>query len=225
MGVDSLWDGFVASLPVIGKAWPTVIGLIIVALVVGFAAGRFMFSERIATLKGRIEARDEKISDYDQKLEGASPDEARKRIEALELQVKALSPRRLTEEQKTVMVRSLAGVRANIGIGKDMAVADASAFTGDLASVFQQAGWGVSLPAFLGMGGPQPSSGLGFEIDNNNPQQAERAVQTAMAAAGLRFDALPPRPRPQRPSPPPGVAIPPQPAPPDVRLVVTTKLA
>lgn len=92
-----MWGGFVASLPVIGKAWPTVIGLIIVALVVGFAAGRFMFSERIATLKSRIEARDEKISDYDQKLEGASPDEARKRIEALELQVKALSPRRPPE--------------------------------------------------------------------------------------------------------------------------------
>jgi hypothetical protein len=43
----------------------------------GWAAGRFMFGERIETLKARLEA-------YKEKLDGASPDQVARKIAALE---------------------------------------------------------------------------------------------------------------------------------------------
>jgi len=145
-------------------------------------------SSTLSSLEGRLKLKDDQISDYKDKLSGATPLEAKKRIEALELQVTALSPRRLTTEQKAQISNSLAGAAGSINIGSDMAVADAKPLAADLASAFQAAGWRVNLPMFMGLSDP-PASGLGLRIANpSQPSQVDKRVQAALRAANLVFD-------------------------------------
>ncbi|MGD0565270.1 MAG: hypothetical protein ABSA66_19550 [Roseiarcus sp.] len=186
-----------------------------------WAAMNWTYSSQITNLQSRLSLRDDQIADYKTKLGGATPDEAKKRLDALELQVKALSPRRLTEGQKAKIVQSLKGSSGIIEIVQDMGAPDAKAYTGDLALVFQAAGWVVSLPAALGLGNPPPS-GVGLMVANPAAMQPiELATKRALEAAGIAFD-IQQQNRPQRPTLPPIVpALPPQP---NVGLLITTKL-
>ena len=122
-----------------------------------WGAMSWSYSSQIANLQSRLSLKDDQIADYKTKLEGATPDEAKRRLDALELQVKALSPRRLTEEQKGKIGQSLKGSLGSIQIIQDMGAPDAKAYTADLALAFQAAGWAVALPAVLGLGNPPPS--------------------------------------------------------------------
>jgi len=189
-----------------------------------WGAMSWSYSSQIANLQSRLSLRDDQIADYKTKLEGATPDEAKKRLDALELQVKALSPRRLTEEQKGKIVESLKGVSGTIEIVQDLGAPDAKAYTGDLALAFHAAGWVVNLPAVLGPGSPPPN-GVGLRVTNPAAlQPIELAVKRALEAAAIAFDIQQENrpPRPNLPSSLAGLAtFPPQP---DVGLLITTKL-
>lgn len=186
-----------------------------------WAAMNWTYSSQITNLQSRLSLRDDQIADYKTKLEGATPDEAKRRLDALELQVKALSPRRLTEDQKGKIIQSLKGVSGTIQIVQDIAAPDVRAYTADLALAFQAAGWSVAIPAVLGIGNPPPS-GVGLRVENPAAMQPiEIAVKRALEDAGIAFD-IQQENRPPRPTPPPGApALPPQP---DVGLLITTKL-
>jgi len=196
---------------------------IAVVLIAGVMWGIFSwgYSSRIEDFQSRLALRDDQISDYKTKLNGATPDEAKRRLDALELQVKALSPRRLTEEQKGEIIQSLRGVSGVIEIAQDMGAPDAKAYTGDLALAFQAAGWSVGLTAVLGQGNPPPT-GVGLRVANPVAMQPiELAAKNALSAAGIAFDVQQQN-RPPRPILPSGVSVmPPQP---DVGLLITTKL-
>jgi hypothetical protein len=196
------------------------IGLVILGGII-WGAMNWTYSSQINNLQSRLSLRDDQITDYKTKLEGATPDEAKKRLAALELQVKALSPRRLTEEQKAKIIQSLNGVSGTIQIAQDMGAPDAKAYTGDLALAFQAAGWAVSLPAVLGPGNPPPT-GVGLRVTNPAAMQPiELAAKRALDAAGIAFD-IQQENRAPRPNAPLGFpALPPQP---DVGLLITTKL-
>jgi hypothetical protein len=188
------------------------VAAILVAGIV-WAALDWKYSAQISDLQSRLSLRDDQINDYKNKLSGATPDEAKNRLDALELQVKALSPRRLTETQKDKIVQSLRGVSGNISIAQDMGAPDAKVYTGDLALAFQAAGWAVTLPAVLGVGNP-PRTGVGLRVANPAAlRPAELATKTALEAAGIAFDIQ-------------QETIPPWPisSQPDVGLLITTKL-
>lgn len=196
------------------------IAIVILAGII-WGAMNWTYSSQVTNLQSRLSLRDDQIADYKTKLEGATPDEAKNRLEALELQVKALSPRRLTEEQKDKIIQSLKGVSGTIEIAQDMGAPDAKAYRGDLALAFQAAGWIVSLPAVLGLGNPPPT-GVGLMVGNPAAMQPiELATKRALEAAAIVFD-IQQQNRPPRPVMPPSVpALPPQP---DIGLVITTKL-
>src|SRR4051812_48406351 len=59
----------------------------------------------IASLEHRLKLKDDRIADYERKLEGATPDEAKARIQALEHRLEALAPRRLSEEDKKMLAQ------------------------------------------------------------------------------------------------------------------------
>lgn len=177
------------------------------------------------SLEGRNKLQADQIADYKSKLSGASPDEAKARLDALEIQVRALSPRRLSEEQKEKFLSALGIIKGVIDITHDMAVADAKALTGDFAVTFQRAGWTVSLPAGMGIGNPPPS-GIALRVrDVKVLTPVQATVKHALEAADICFDLqLGLRLPHHRPKTPAGFpTIPDEPAL-DAELLITTKL-
>jgi hypothetical protein len=73
-------------------------------------------------------------------------------------------------------------MKGNISIVQDMAAADAKPLTADLASAFQAAGWGVSLPMIMGPSNV-PTSGLAVRVENpGNLRPVQQAVVSALKA-------------------------------------------
>ncbi|RWD69526.1 hypothetical protein [Mesorhizobium sp.] len=162
----------------------------------GWAIGRFMYGERIETLKTRIENRDEKIADYERKLGGASPDEARDKIDALERRLQALEPRSLSQGQIEKIGAILVRHPGAIDIIKDMGSPQANRLHSQLEKVFGQSGWQVRSPAAMGV--TRPNSGILLTTQSGD-QTTENAkcVMDAFSAAGLSFDLR------REPAPPP----------------------
>lgn len=148
------------------------------------------YSTQIEDLKSRISLRDDQLSDYKNKLNGATPDEAKKRLDSLELQVKSILPRRLTDAQKSKLKLILSVQAGTITIAQDMAVADAKAFSGDLASTFQSAGWRTILPGIMGVN-VVPPTGVALQVQNQaSLSPLEALTKKALEDAGIAFDIL-----------------------------------
>ena len=193
--------------------------LSVIALIV-WRALNWKFLGTIDNLKSRNDLQAAQIADYKDKLSGASPEEAKKRLDSLEIQVKALSPRRLTEEEKQKLFNMLKGFKGKIDIIHDAAAGDAKAYTADIASVFNDAGWELSLPMVMGVGMP-PRSGIALQVhDIKALEPIELAVKHALDAVGIQYDIQPAL----RRLPQGSFGYPNQPNP-DVGLLLTTKIA
>ncbi|WP_132250237.1 hypothetical protein [Methylobacterium segetis] len=146
------------------------------------------YSSRMESLEGRLKLKDDQIADYKEKLSGATPLEAKQRIDALEYQIKALSPRRISSDQKQIIINNLAGIKSIVSIAQDMAAPDAKQLSADLAAAFRGAGWGVMLPMVLGPSNVPPS-GIALRVrDANALQPIEVRARSALQAAGIEFE-------------------------------------
>ena len=79
--------------------------------------------------------------DYKDKLGGASPDEARARIDRLETQIGAFAPRRLTDDQRMRFAAILKRLSGTVDIAFDISAADARLLARDFVAAFDSAGW------------------------------------------------------------------------------------
>ncbi len=156
--------------------------LLIVGLV--WVAMRWRYGGVVETLEARLVGRDDKIKDYQEKLEGASPDEAKARIDALESRLQRLEPRRIEQEECDTAREILSKFSGAVAVTQDMQSPDARPLSITLAGIFQSAGWDVSSPAVLGPANP-PVEGIAVTIhDLNNPSDRDRAIFEAMDAIG-----------------------------------------
>jgi hypothetical protein len=176
-------------------------------------AARLYYAGRIESLDHRLKLKDDQLADYRNKLSGASPDEAKARLDALENQVRALSPRRLTADQREQLRSRLAQGTGAVHVVEDMACPDVRKYAGDFAWAFEAAGWLASKSMVMGPG-YHPPSGLGVLVpDPNNLTPAQTSVVNALRAAGADFDL-----HAQRPVWRPGDSEP------DAELLFTSKL-
>jgi len=166
--------------------WPLIItapwGFVPLALAIllaGWLAGRFMFAERIATLKERIES-------YKEKLGGATPDQAQKRIADLEQQLDDVrDKRRLTSDQLKRMGDALSGRQGKVEVM--LGGAEGAGVYGQVRRHFSQLGWIVHSG---GMAFPTPSKyGLRIYMPKE-PNDDDRTVLAAIEAAGLKCETL-----------------------------------
>lgn len=154
----------------------------------GLLIGRLWQSGVITNLESRIALRDDRIADYERKLDVASPDEAKQRLDALEKQIRALGPRTLSPDQMKAIGRRIAGQSAIIEITHDMAAADAKALTAAFAVTFQRAGWKTIQPMVMGLGN-HPPSGLALQVANPSQlRPIENTVKQALEDAGIEYD-------------------------------------
>lgn len=167
--------------------------LVWTAVITGAAwvAVNHLKSNQISDLTGRLALRDDEISDYRRKLSGASPDEAKARIDGLESRIDQLMPRRVTAGQREQIRAALSGLIGHVSIGSDMACADAPAVAAALAGAFTAAGWSVQNHGFMGLANP-PLSGLGVRVPNpNNLTGSQASIVAALRAADLVVEIQP----------------------------------
>ncbi|MGO9133783.1 MAG: hypothetical protein ACLP8A_07000 [Methylovirgula sp.] len=146
------------------------------------------YSSIINSYEGRIKLKDDQISEYKDKLNGATPAEAKARLDALESQLKALSPRRLSSEQRNLIARAISGTKATINIVHDGASPDANQFAGDFLWAFQAGGWTVVPSMGIGIGNPAPT-GLALRVvDPSALSAADKVIQNALEAAHVSYD-------------------------------------
>lgn len=172
---------------------------IMALLVAGFIVWRVMswaYKSRLDNAKSHIDLQDRQLGDYREKLDGASPDEAKARIAELEGKLSALAdelrPRTLTDKQQGLLVQNLrvpVGTQYVVHVSHDMACADGKRLSTQMSHAFRSAsGWSVHNPSVMGLGNP-PASGLGVYVGNlSQHTDAERIIIDAFNKAGLAFD-------------------------------------
>jgi hypothetical protein len=171
--------------------------LLSVAIVIG--AVWFMVNWAYGTIlsskNAQLELADRQLGDYRQKLSGASPDEAKSKIEALTTEINQLraqlQARRLTPAQRDAIAqtsRLAPGQVFSIQIMRDMGASDGGAYANDFMAVFQAAGWKVSYGSIL-FGTPAPT-GLALLVKSSSLSAAEKMVFDALRGAQIQFDVL-----------------------------------
>jgi hypothetical protein len=133
--------------------------------------------------------------DYKEKLSGATPEQAKARIDALESRLARLEPRRLTETQRADLTARLpipTGATYLVAVSRDMACADCSGLAADISRAFSGAGgWQISNPMMMGINNTPPHGIAVRCADINNPSPEARIVIEAMRAARIQFDLQP----------------------------------
>src|SRR5262249_2515916 len=142
---DNLIEKLLAQAATI-KAAPVPFALVVVGLATGvWVVFNYSYSTILSSKNAQLELADRQIADYKQKLGGASPDEARARMDELEKglkaltqQIKVLQPRRLTAEQRHTIIersRSLSG-RPVVAIEYEGTCPDCTQYANDFVLAF-----------------------------------------------------------------------------------------
>ena len=181
--------------------WQVIVGApaifimaLIVASILVWLAMRWAYETSTKHRQTLIALKDAQLADYQQKLGGASPDEAKARIEKLESQVAALLPRELSLAQIDKIATTAAAPKPNstiISIIFDVACRDGQSYAAQFVRAFGIAGWRVAEGQMMAPA-HKPRSGLGISVaDSRNPTPAQQTVMRAFLAAGLEFDLSP----------------------------------
>lgn len=192
--------------------------ILIVAVIIGgvWVVIGWSYSSVFASKNSQIELQDRQLADYKEKLQGATPDQAKARIDALEARLEArlsaIEPRRLTQERRSKLASDLKppwGATYALSISSEMS-GDSAQYGSDITAAFQEAGnWNISSSSVVGLG-YRPPTGIAVTFSNAAPPtQAALLIIDAFRKSNIPIDV---RNAPTRP----GF---------DVEILVATKLA
>jgi hypothetical protein len=173
--------------------------VVLLAIVVIWGALHWSYRAVLAGKDSHIAMLERRVAEYRESLRGAAPDEAERRIEALETEVKTLRlrlhPRRLTAVQRQAILdrsRLPAGARPyGLTVLYERDCSDCQPFAGDLASTLDASGsWTVSMepaaPPF-----ERPHWGVAVSVpDPLRPPPEGVILQEALRSAGLPFTVI-----------------------------------
>ena len=151
------------------------------------------FDTKLTNAQSTIDLRDRQLQDYKDKLDGATPDAAKARIDALEERIEnrlnALEPRSISDNQRatmTAVLDSFAG--CHVSIAYDAGLAEARTLAQKLTAAFHAARWTATNPMVIGVGNPPPS-GIAFRVpEAENLTEPQRAILAAFRAAAIGID-------------------------------------
>ena len=190
-----IWNQFgtVAHAPV-----PFLAALIVSWIVIGWLA-RWRFRNRIDNLQSLTNLREAQLQDYKDKMNGASPDQAKARMDALESrlfevlsQVASLAPRTLTDRQRRAALAVLDRFRGSrIKILSDAAAPDVKRLADALTATFNGAAWHVETGIVLEIANPPPTGVALLVPDPVRLTPPQQSIAEALRDAGLAFDLTP----------------------------------
>ena len=187
----------------IPKEWPVISGApwsfvtLFVAIFILLAGGIWFVTDKIygATISGKdatIEAQKPQIDSYKDKLSGATADEAKAKIADLEARLAIVEPRRLSAEQRNVIVSSLVksgDVTADTGeLAHDMSCTDCAQYAADFEETLLRAHWQIRPSSVMGTAMASPKGVAVLTPDPSNPLPEAKALADALLAAKIPFD-------------------------------------
>jgi hypothetical protein len=136
------------------------------------------------------------ISEYREKLGGASPDQAKTALDALADEVTALQarlkPRRITAYQQQMMADRLkipTGTQYALAIVHEGGCWDCPQYAADFDGAFRTIpGWLVSNRVIMGLAQRPPHGLAVVVVDPLHPSAQESLLLQALQAAGIEFD-------------------------------------
>ncbi|UYW33604.1 hypothetical protein [Methylorubrum extorquens] len=90
MDASQIATSLAAQLDAIRQAPLPFLAAIIVVFLAAWKGARHLYDNQIKALEARLKLKEDEAGDYKRKLEGASPDEAKERLEALQHRVQQL---------------------------------------------------------------------------------------------------------------------------------------
>ncbi|MBV9883001.1 MAG: hypothetical protein JO276_08340, partial [Sphingomonadaceae bacterium] len=189
---QSVWSQFaaVARVPI-----PFLAALIVSWIVIRWHA-RQQLRNRIGNLQVLADLRDAQLQDYKDKLDGASADQAKARMGALEsrlyevlAQVAALAPRTLSDQQRRAALAVLDRFRGSrVVVVSDAEAPDVKRLAESLTATFHGAAWHVETGIALEME-ERPATGVGLLVaDPARLTLPQQSIAEALRDAGLAFD-------------------------------------
>lgn len=175
---QSNWEVIVAS-PI------AFLGTFAVGIVVGFLITNYLNKIKVESLNERIKLKDDKLKEFEEKLNGATPDAAQSRILDLEKRLLAVEPNKLSDKQTDLLTKILSKSPAKVSIVKDGTGSKHLAIVKQIEKVFRNAGWQSTSGMALGISSP-PKTGI--SISTANDEQISNFVFEAFAAANIEFD-------------------------------------
>jgi hypothetical protein len=173
---------------------PAIFIFTLVVLAVGiWSAVSWSYRSLLRNKDGEMRLLERQLSAYKEKLEGASPEEAKARIDQMEQQLKKLTPRKLSQEQKQTLEQNLRhlGAAHSVSILTDMSCSDGAKYGADIGHLLSSSlGWAITSGGVIGPA-YRPPTGLGIQITGAIPVGTELAVGQAFQRAGVDFDYLP----------------------------------
>jgi hypothetical protein len=173
---------------------------LVVALVAIWAALHWSYQLALSSRDTRIVFLERRLAEYRDRLGAASPDEIRKRIDALETELRTLrvrlQPRRLTPAQRQAIIdrsRLPSGAKpAAVVVAYEGTCSDCRAFAEDLLGALGEHGnWQTTATVIEGPA-ERPRTGLGIRIEQPlRPQPDAVRLQAALRSAGMPFDMVP----------------------------------
>jgi hypothetical protein len=189
--MESIIKYVVGELSTIAHAPVAFIAAILILGTAAWWALDWRYSGIIANRDAELSSAKVQRDDYKDKLQGATPDQAKARIDALEARLANVEPRRLNNEQRTKLIEKLRlppNISYKIAIGAK-ASGDSLQYQADIVGSFAAAGnWIVNEYQAMGIGSRPPS---GFVVrfgDLNNPPPEAAIVVGALRAAAIQFD-------------------------------------
>ncbi|TBY73369.1 hypothetical protein E0H51_23905 [Rhizobium leguminosarum bv. viciae] len=176
---------------VISQAPFGVVSLLLVIATAAFSAGRFFLSEKVANLESRLAAKDETIANYREKLAGATPDEARSKIDELEGRLLALEPRLLSADQ-LAMFSAIVGTKpGSAQVVVDLASANRQQLARQLERSLKDVGWNVEIGSAAGVSNP-PKTGISITPGSGEDTADANLLARAFDAIGVAYEILTP---------------------------------
>lgn len=172
---------FAAIIASNGKALMEAPLLFAAAILAGYALARLHYARQIETLR-------EQMNLWKDRFDGASADQVKARLDALEA---ALRGRRLTQEQSDLIAtiaKHPGGDFVAIYVHEVLGSPDAARYAKDLRVAFKKAGWRVSGSSLVTSASPS-KSGLRVEVQRREKQlPGEEVVLAALRAAKVPCD-------------------------------------
>ena len=175
------------------------------AIVIGlaiWAAHKWAYGHRLEKKDDTIALLDREVADYKRKLDGATPDEARAKIDELKEEIqqfkRQFGPRTFTPHQKKAFISCLSKYRdqkVSLCVDHDATGGDCNRYAREIAAAIVDAtGWPMRQGTVIG---PSRTAGCGLALivrDAANLPPAAMAIAAAFHAAGVPFEIISPSP-------------------------------
>jgi len=172
-------------------------GAALVLIVLGVSVLTATATWLVLRVRYRMMTREQRLAlrEFEDKLQGATADETRRRLESLQARLDRLEPRRLTKRQKTVLEGHLplpeAAGLTRINVAYDATCGDGKQYAADLARVLSGCrGWRPSNGTVFGWG-RKMASGLAIVCSKHGrTAAAAKVLAKALAAAGIDYETI-----------------------------------